>query len=102
MNESHNGISVLESLIDSAPEGCLGCETLFANCTILARKVVDHSVTLEQAQVELQTDIGANCRGRISRFAGWGQQSYRCTYEVPLGPIGVTLVAEEKPNMLHK
>lgn len=87
MSETNGDGSLTLLLMDSAPESCLGCETLFANCSKLARNVIDNSMSLEQAKEELEADLSANCRGKISRFAGWGKLSFECTYELPIDPL---------------
>ena len=86
MSEVSENLSVTGQIIDSAPTPCLGCETIFAKSSVLAIRVLEGQVTIEEVQQELQIDLADNCRGRIARLASWGTTKYVCTYNVPLGP----------------
>lgn len=75
-------------LMSIVPDKCASCKTSSQLCRLLASKVWEGIINMDEAKVQLTTDLDENCRGEFDKSSGWANTEKAC------GNKGTGLVTE--------
>ncbi|MDQ5972683.1 MAG: hypothetical protein QG553_842 [Patescibacteria group bacterium] len=65
-------------LEEFVPEACVGCDTAYEACRVMAREVVGHNVAIDAAGAQLALELTENCSGAARIAIGWAATEQRC------------------------